>query len=58
MNDTENVVCNYAGWRKSLTYHNMPVEDDNTYRCEQTPDAIQVFFDGHVFLFCGEGTLA
>jgi hypothetical protein len=32
-------------------------EDDNTYRCEQTPDAVEIFFDGHVFL-CGEGTLA
>jgi hypothetical protein len=49
MIDTEDVVCNYTGWHKLLTYHNMPVGHDNAYRCEQTPDAVKVFFDGRVF---------
>jgi len=44
----------------------MPVGDDNTYCCEQTPGAVKVFFDGHVSLSLSlffffkkkEGTLA
>ena len=48
MIDAEDVVCDYTGQHKSLTYHNMPVGDDDTYHCEQTPNAVEVFFDGHV----------